>query len=168
MDGNKRELFTFLSEQIVILAAVEGKKVYATQGESVLCSEAMADMTCLTPCSHEEADTRIFVHVADAIRRGCTKIAIRTVDTDVVAIAIAQVHILTPDELWVAFGTGPNFRYIAVHEIAHTLGPRKSAVLPVFHAFTGCDTTSAFSGRGKKTAWDIWSVYPEVTEASKS
>ena len=45
------------------------------------------------------------------------------------------------------------------------MDPRKSAVLPIFHAFTGCDTVSAFGGRGKKTAWDTWNVYPEVTEA---
>ena len=45
------------------------------------------------------------------------------------------------------------------------MDPRKSAVLPIFHAFTGCDTVSAFGGRGEKTAWDTWNVYPEVTEA---
>ena len=45
------------------------------------------------------------------------------------------------------------------------MDPRKSAVLPIFHAFTGCDTVSAFGGRGGKTAWDTWNVYPEVTEA---
>ena len=39
------------------------------------------------------------------------------------------------------------------------------ATLPVFHALTGCDTVSAFSGRGKKTAWNTWEVIPEVTEA---
>lgn len=40
-------------------------------------------------------------------------------------------------------------------------------VLPlVLHcSFTGCDRTSSFCGRGKKTAWDTWRVYPEITEA---
>ena len=33
----------------------------------------------------------------------------------------------------------------------------------MFHAFTGCDTDSCFSGRGKRTAWDIWNMYPETT-----
>ena len=45
------------------------------------------------------------------------------------------------------------------------MDPRICATLPVFHALTGCDTVSAFSGRGKKTAWNTWEVFPEVTEA---
>ena len=32
-------------------------------------------------------------------------------------------------------------------------------------SFTGCDTVSAFAGRGKKTAWDTWKSFPEVTDA---
>ena len=37
--------------------------------------------------------------------------------------------------------------------------------LPVFHSFTGCDTTSAFFGRGKKSAWEAWNCYEDVTQA---
>ena len=43
--------------------------------------------------------------------------------------------------------------------------PAKCLTLPVFHAFTGCDTVSAFAGRGKKTAWETWKSFPEVTDA---
>ena len=42
---------------------------------------------------------------------------------------------------------------------------QKCLALPMFHAFTGCDTVSSFSGRGKKTAWETWNVFPEVTDA---
>ena len=35
--------------------------------------------------------------------------------------------------------------------------------LPFFHAFTGCDTTSAFKGKGKKTAWQTWKAYQAMT-----
>ena len=51
------------------------------------------------------------------------------------------------DELWVAFGTRSNFRYIPVHDVVAGMDPRICATLPVFHALTGCDTVSAFSGR---------------------
>ena len=37
--------------------------------------------------------------------------------------------------------------------------------LPMFHAFTGCDETSFFTGKGKKTAWSTWEVFDDVTEA---
>ena len=36
------------------------------------------------------------------------------------------------------------------------------------HALTGCDTASFFSGRGKKTAWDVWKVFPELTPVLKA
>ncbi len=39
------------------------------------------------------------------------------------------------------------------------------ATLPLFHALTGCDTVSAFAGRGQKTAWETWKAFSEVTEA---
>jgi hypothetical protein len=68
-------------------------------------------------------------------------------------------------ELWVAFGTGQRYRLIPAHLIAEQLGHIKSTALPGFHAFTGCDTVSSFSGRGKRTAWDTWLAYPEATRA---
>jgi hypothetical protein len=58
-------------------------------------------------------------------------------------------------EIWVAFGTGKDFRYIPVQEISASLGPMKSLTLPVFHAFTGCDTISSFAKVGKKMAWKV-------------
>jgi hypothetical protein len=89
---------------------------------------------------------------------------IHTVDTDVVVLAMAAFIKTKPEELWIAIGTGARFRYFAVHKVAKKLDPRTCATLPVFHAFTGCDTVFAFAGRGKKTAWDTWKVLPEVTE----
>lgn len=90
--------------------------------------------------------------------------SIRTVDTDVVVLAIAFFDSLDLDELWVAFGTGKKFHYIPAHEISHGLGPLKSKTLPIFHALTGCDTVSFFPGRGKKSAWEAWQACPLVTD----
>ena len=45
----------------------------------------------MVPCSHEEADTRLLVHTAGAVNRGCRKVCVRTVDTDVVVLAIAEI-----------------------------------------------------------------------------
>ena len=113
--------------------------------------------------SHEEADTRLFLHMADAVKKGYRTLLVRTVDTDVVVVAIATLNRTMPDELWVSFGTGGHFRFILIHDVAAAVGPRKSATLPLFHALTGCDTVSSFVGIGKKTAWAAWNVYPEVT-----
>ncbi|KAJ8369745.1 hypothetical protein SKAU_G00097730 [Synaphobranchus kaupii] len=45
------------------------------------------------------------------------------------------------------------------------MNPTQCLTLPVFHAFTGSDTVSAFAGRGKKTAWETWKSFPEVNDA---
>ena len=127
--------------------------MYATDGHDVLRSVAQIDLTGLVPCSNEEADTRLFLHVADAVKKGYMKLLVRTVDTDVVVVAIATLNRTKPDELWVVLGTGGHFRFISIHEVAVSVGPRKSTTLPLFHALTGCDIVSSFAGIGKKTAW---------------
>ena len=64
---------------------------------------------------------------------------IQTADTDVVVITILNFHEIAVEEIWIAFGMGRHFRYIAVHEIAAQTGPTKSKALLMFHALTGCD-----------------------------
>nr|XP_006824169.1 PREDICTED: ankyrin repeat and KH domain-containing protein mask-like [Saccoglossus kowalevskii] len=46
-------------------------------------------MSSLSPCSHEEADTPMMVHVADSVSKGHQEVMIRTVDTNVVVLFIA-------------------------------------------------------------------------------
>ena len=107
----------------------------------------------------------MMVHVADAAKQYNTVI-IRTVDSDVVVLAVFVFAQLVPSltALWVAFGMGKNYRLIPAHRIYAAIGNMKSQALPMFHAFTGCDTVSSFSGRGKKTAWEIWNVFSDVTD----
>ncbi|KAG0695589.1 hypothetical protein GWK47_026840 [Chionoecetes opilio] len=104
-------------------------------------------------CDHEEADTRSVVHLKDALDKGCTTCLVRTVDTDVVVILIGKYHSLTSQHqmaaIWVAFGTGKNFMYLDINAICYALGKDRSTALPMFHSFTGCDTTSAFLAKGR-------------------
>ena len=164
VDENKSELFRFLSQRAVSVPVPSSKYISATLDESVLFSQSN-DFDSLQPCTHEEADTRLVLHVYNAAKAGYKRLSIRTVDTNVLVIAVSFWQNLSCDELWIGFGTRKHFRYIAVHEIANTLGPEKSRALPIFHALTGCDTTSAFHGKGKKTAWETWSSFPDITDA---
>lgn len=50
------------------------------------------DTSSLAQCLHEETDRRLFVHSADAANRGHKKVRARTVDTDVVVLAISVVQ----------------------------------------------------------------------------
>ena len=130
---------------------VYGKKMYATCGTGVLCSPAQSDLTSLAPCSHEEAYTRMLLHVAEAVHKGMRKVGIRSVDTDVVVLVRASFNNISLDELSIALGTGSSFWYIAVFQLAAATNPRLCVTLPTFHAYTGCDTVSSLAGRGKKT-----------------
>ena len=62
---------------------------------------------------------------------------IRTVDIDVLCLAVAAASTLSLQELWLAFSTGKHLCYIPAHEIAVHLGPERAEALQLFHAFTG-------------------------------
>ena len=163
---NKTELFKFLSQAIFTWFDQDDKQLVITDGEAVLSKPPLLDLALLAPCSHEEADSRMLLHVSHAANNGHHNILIKTVDIDVVVLTVSVAQGLLPeDELWLAFGTGKSFRYLAAHEIAAGLGPERAQALPMFHTLTGCDTSSSFAGHGKKTAWTIWTVLPELTNA---
>ena len=170
VDSNKRELFRFLTASINDLIIPEGKMIISTNGENVICVPPTEDIDQLQPCTHEEADYRMVLHTAHAHQAGHNSIMIHATDTDVVVLAISAASDLPETELWLAFGHGNNFRYIAAHGIANQLGSVLSKSLLFLHAISGCDTVSSFCGIGKKTAWGvlrsmphIWSVFRRLS-----
>ena len=150
VDDNKTELFKFLAQHVTCLAVDEGKVLYATSAQNVLSSTCQAELSNLTPCSQEEADTRLILHVADAVAKGKRRVSVRTVDMDVLVLAATFFGQMKPHEMWIAFSTGKNFCFIPIHEIVSSLTPKICSGLLAFHAFTGCDTVSSFGRRGKK------------------
>jgi len=99
---SKSEFFPFLSDEVMKIET--DKSVITTHKQSV---------ARLEPCSHEAADTRIFVHVNDAVKNGFMKITIRTVDTDVVVLAVQMTSLLNIPELWIAFGIGTSALFVS-------------------------------------------------------
>jgi len=114
-------------------------------------------------CNHEEADSRVVVHILHALEQGLKRIEVCTVDTDVIVILVGVFFELTKIQscidLWIAFGVGKNFRFYSINSICTNIGEAMS-----LHALTGCDTTSAFRGKGKKLAWQAWQAYEDATE----
>ena len=89
----------------------------------MLSKPLLPDLTSLAPCNHEDADSRMLLHAYHAAQHEHHAILIRTVDTDVVVLAVSLAQELQPeDKLWLAFGTGQSFRYLAAHKIADELG----------------------------------------------
>ena len=165
VDENKTELFKYIADRVTDKIDTHEKVVVCTYDETVLTVPDTKDISRLSPCSQEEADGRIFLHVADCKESGHQKIQIRTTDTDVVVLAVSFWQALEVKELWIALGVGKHFQWVPCHTIAKHLGPKQSTALPAFHAMTSSDVKSFFAGRGKKTAWTTWSVCPQATDA---
>ena len=165
-DENKKALFAFLASRVCHAdIRAEGKQVISTLEANYTCSDDSYESALLQSCSQEEADTRMLLHTADMVKAGHHRIMLHTDDTDVVVLAIAFFRQLGCLELWVAFGTGQHLRYIPVHDMHCILDANNAEAISFFHAFTGCDTICGFVGRGKKTCWEAWQKYPEVTAA---
>ena len=161
---NKTELFSFLARSVTSVEITADKQIVSTYHDGTLCSQPR-DTQGLAPCTHEEADTRIMLHLKDIVMEGNSKVLIKTVNTDVVVLAINAVECLGIPELRIAFGGGTSFRFLAAHEMPNALRLERCMGLPMFHAFTGCDTVLFFGERGKKTAWKIWMAFNDVTRA---
>ena len=162
---NKQQLFDLLASLII---EIMGSTISVVTNVYNNVQKSDTASTLPSVVKHEEADTRMFVHRHDMVENGMTRIGIRTVDTDVVVLAIAsfnKLYAIGLRELWLLFGTDKNYRNIPVHRIATEMGSEMCKALPGFHAYTGCDTVSAFVGRGKKTAWNAWKAFPPVTTA---
>ena len=138
VDENKHELFLYLAEQLTTIGTDHGEVVSTEQ---------------------------LLLHAADLARSGYTKVMIRSVDTDVVVIAVAKFRYISLSELWIDFGVGKHLKYLPAHDISRSIGKEKSQALLAFSSFTGCDETSSFAHYGKKKAWG---ALDDVTEAFKA
>ena len=83
---------------------------------------------------HEEADSRMFVHIHNAMETFSPE-------------RVSQLQ-----------------RIIPVHSVARNLGRTLCAALPVIHALSGCNSANAFSGIGKKRWLKVASQHPEIIE----
>ena len=98
-DVNKTKLFQMLAETFISIAQ---PIIVATSLDHVL-TNSLPDISRVDPCNHEEADTRLILHVLDGSNNGYKKISIVTVGTDVVVTSLYHFFSLNLDELWIEF-----------------------------------------------------------------
>ena len=101
------------------MESLQGKYVVTTTGMSVA---VIGDIPHhMQTCNREEADTRMLIHLQDALDNGATTSLVQTVDTDVVAIFVGKFHKLIERnpaaDVWLAFGTGKWFKHIHANAI---------------------------------------------------
>ena len=114
-------------------------------------------------CNHEEGDTRVLLHANHASSMH-PNIVIHSPDTDVAVIAISLSHSVSA-HLYFVTGVKNKARIIDLTAITFSLGMRVSNAMIGLHTFTGCDSTSAFYGRGKRKALSIMRASEDFTNA---
>jgi hypothetical protein len=152
-NDSKTELYHFLADNISEMDILN--IVIGTNGEDAVSNQTV-NLDAVAPCSHEEADTRLFVHARHATAEEKTILTIVANDTDVRAIAVSTLPTLQNlglQHLWLVFGQGRNQRWLPIHALNSAIDQTKIEGMLFFHAFTGCDVVSAFRGNANKSAW---------------
>ena len=164
VNENKQELFRLLAKDLAQLQ-LDGKTIVCTFDEDVVTSSLDLNISEISPCTQEEADGRLLLHVKHAVSNSITKVAVKTVDSDVVVIALSCYHKITNiQELWIEYGKGKDKRHLPIHKLSPKMPSPLIESLPFFHSFTGCDTVSAFLGIGKRSAWNAWMMFRDIDE----
>ena len=118
-------------------------------------------------CNHEEADTRVVVHLLHALQTSSLGM-VHTGDTDVVVILLSNFHhikALNPAaEIWISFKAGKTTRMISLNTIATNLGTTTCKAMALFHAFTGSDSTSSFKFKGKRYCSKVMQEVPSLMD----
>nr|CAD7262760.1 unnamed protein product [Timema shepardi] len=84
--------------------------------QQIILSKTPMDLSRLTPCSNEEADTRMLLHTVDGISKSFKEILIQTVNTYVVVLVTAlNIYLIGCENSWIALGTRKTYHFIGIH-----------------------------------------------------
>ena len=122
-----------------------------------ICHSAFGIESQLIDClctTQQEAETRMFLHVNHISDNGFSKLIVESADTDVEMLAIYFQNFIAA-HYYILRGTKNKTRFIDIKEISGSLGPERCKALPGLHALMGCESKSAFVGKGKQAAFKI-------------
>lgn len=97
---------------------------------------------------------------------GISNIVVCADDTDVLVLLVAQISTFNAD-IYMKSGTSSKVKITHVNKVASRLGLSVCEALSGLHAFTGCDSVSAFSGKGKIGALKLMRKHVVYQEAFK-
>ena len=86
-DDKNTELFQFLGNRICQTQTTS--TILVTKEGCVICNDNHKSLEAVSPCLHEEADTRICVHARDAAIEDSKALVVKANDTDIVVIAVS-------------------------------------------------------------------------------
>ena len=163
---NKEELVRFLYESWAMDYPYHFKLNVAFDRKSFSLVPDSKPVQMYSNCDHEEADTRLVLHALQA-SQNCSAILIKSPDSDVAFISLAHVESISATVLFET-GTADSKRIINLSSLQKSMKPNVAEALLGLHVFTGCDTTSAFHGKGKAKAFKIFQDCEHYQEAFKN
>jgi len=124
------------------------KELYTTCGTKCykLTADTVQEVIELSS-EQEEADTRLLLYAKHAGTPHVKAVIISSEDTDVRILCISFAHAI-PAPVYQRCVSQHQARYVDISKIAGVLGQDVSKALLGLHAFTGCDSVSAFAGIG--------------------
>ena len=113
--------------------------------------------------AQQEADTKVFLCARYASSLGFNRVRIATVDSDVGVLSLYYKELIQAN-LILEFGSGSKEM---IYDIDGADIPAQLAkALPALHALSGCDSTSSFSGIGKKKCLQVLKSDQRFIEAA--
>ena len=178
-NGNKTELPEFLfHEWSADTGGIYAKRIGATpfyvcHGMKCHRLSVRRDMKCSEvpnlSSNLEEADTRLFFHAKHASDESAAHtIIIMSSDTDVMVLAIYFQREIQSSILMQRQANKKKWKFVDIRSIQHQLGSDICQALPGFHAFSGCDTTSGFVGKTKKSFFKLLTSKEPFRDAMKN
>lgn len=158
--SNKEALVHFLFKEWASVdpALLKGISLIMTHGE--MCHNINCENNILLineipelRSDHEEADTKMLLHASHAAKY-FSHVIIKSMDTDVFILALSMSRFI-PSKLYLLLGPTSNLDFKNVSCVANILGADFCDSLIGLHIFTGCDSCSAFKGKGKIKALNI-------------
>ena len=155
---SKTALIKFIVDQWKLpenLVKLQEKQLFVTCGETCYCLKKRdVKVVMELKCSHEEADTRMLLHATHASQNGYKTTVLVSEDTDVMVLCLGNCK-KTNCTMYLKCGSQNRTRYINISTLAELHGDDLCDALVGLHAFTGCDSVSAFAGRGKLGAFKL-------------
>ena len=166
--NNKTSLIKFISKEWrgeECRRRLKGKTLFVTaESECWKITEEGSENVAELKSNQEEADTRLLLHAPHASQEGYLSVAISSEDTDVFILLLNFSSIINA-KLFMRCCSRTRTRLVDITEVVRRIGNEVCNALIGLHSFTGCDTVSAFAGKGKRGALKILKTNSDARRA---
>ena len=166
---NENNINQFLPHKLLVLHGDNSSlKLVVTLNDTILTNiNNLLVKNDINYCTADKANPRLIQYAINRAANGLENITIWTFDSHILVLTLSSVKKLIQAGLKrvliVLVKKNGTEEFILI-KIFNKFDADICQVLPFFHAFSGCDTSASFYGKGKSTFWDAWMSYSKSTE----